>query len=87
MKDGKQRGVGHDDHFDFEVNKILKSGKQKEKRRKHKGLKRKKSVRGKKGKKHGGGNSNEQEEVIYTLVLTNVSSLLLNDSIGGVSNS
>ena len=57
LKDGEQRGVSHDNHLDFEVNKSLKSGgEQKQKRRKHKGLTRRKNVRKRKGKKHRGEN-------------------------------
>ena len=74
LKDGEQRGVSHDNHLDFEVNKSLKSGgEQKQKRRKHKGLTRRKNVRKRKGKKHRGDDRNDKEEVNFTLVLKNVS--------------
>ena len=73
LKDGEQRGVSHDNHLDFEVNKSLKSGgEQKQKRRKHKGLTRRKNVRKRKGKKHRG-EKRKKEKVNYTLVLNNVS--------------
>ena len=81
LKNGKQRDMSHDNHFNFEVNKSLKNGKQnrrtkqksvtKQKRRKHKSFKRQKSRnhrRGEKDRKLGGGNRDYQDEVIKSCI-------------------
>ena len=77
LKNGKQKDMSHDNHFNFEINKSLKNGKQKggtkhksltkQKRRKHKGFKSRNHRRGVKGRKLRVGKRNEKDEVIKSL--------------------